>query len=68
MRGLVCHALIVTAVLIGGDWRFNDGRDTEALFAALTADAVAGGGQLQAHHFNQAIGRQLAVLRLSGSR
>lgn len=64
MRGLLCHALIVTAFLLGGDWRFNDGRDTQALIAALRADAVAGGAQLQAHHFNQALDRQLAVLGL----
>jgi hypothetical protein len=64
MRRFLCHALIVTAFLLGGDWSFNDGRDTEALLSALRADVVAGGAQLQAHRFNAAIERQLAVLGL----
>jgi hypothetical protein len=64
MRGLLCHALIVTTVLFGGDFRFNGGQDTEALVTALRADLVPGRAQLQAHHFNETVDRQLAVLIL----
>jgi hypothetical protein len=68
MRSLLCHALIVTAVLIGGDYRFNDGKDTEALLAALRADLIASQAQLQSHHFNVAIDQQIAVLRPAAIR
>ncbi|HEX2257841.1 MAG TPA: hypothetical protein VHG92_14300 [Afifellaceae bacterium] len=68
MKGLFCHALIVTTVLFGGDFRFNGGQDTEALMSALRADLVVGLTQLQAYHVNESAERQLAVLMLPALR
>jgi hypothetical protein len=68
MKALACHALIVTTVLFGGDFRFNGGQDTEALLTALRADVAVRGAQVQAYHANESIDRQLAVLLLPAVR
>ena len=63
MKKLIIHSLIVAAVLIGGDWLANDGRETEALARQLRPGAMLSDAKLQQYQIGATLQQQIYSAR-----
>lgn len=63
MKKLTIHSLIVAAVMLGGDWLANEGRETEQLARQLRPGAMLSDAKLQRYQIGTTLQQQIYSAR-----
>ena len=63
MRKLIIHSLIVAAVMLGGDWLANEGRETEQLARQLRPGTMLHDAKLRQYQMGATLQQQIYSAR-----